>query len=326
MKRNDESNFHSLACSATTAFLDYLQVGEDEKTLLIYDKSAEEIADAFTQAAIESGIKLDKARIEPTGANGADPDPKTCKKMLKYDVVIAATQYSMTHCAASHAARKAGARIGTLPGCTSDIFERGMKVSPIELSAAGRKWIAQLKGQRSIRVASKAGTDISFKTGSVPFKNDDGCIHKSGECGNLPAGEVFTAPDPLTANGRIVVDGSIGSFEWKDDDQPAIIEVKDGKAVSFSGVRGKQLEQTLGAVGEGGFVLCEFGIGTNPLLKLGGNLLEDEKVRGTIHFAFGNNRGFGGTNDVPIHIDGLVLSPDIFVDGKQLMKAGEWLV
>ena len=326
MKHNDETNFHSLVCSAATAFLDYLQVAQDEKTLMIYDKTTEEIADAFRQAAIESGIKLELRKIETTGANGADPDEKTCQKMLKYDVVIAATQYSMTHCSASRKAREAGVRIGTLPGCTSDIFERGMKVSPVELSSAGKKWIAELKGQRTIRVVSKAGTDITFKTGSVPFKNDDGCIHKRGECGNLPAGEVFTAPDANMANGKIVIDGSIGSFEWKESDEPAIIEVKDGKAISFEGVRGKQLQQTLGSVGEGGFVLAEFGIGTNPLLRLGGNLLEDEKVRGTIHFAFGNNRGFGGTNDVPIHIDGLVLSPDIFVDGKQLMKTGEWLV
>lgn len=326
MKARNESNFHSLTCSASTAFLDYLQVGEDEKTLLIYDKTTEEIADAFTQAALESGMKLDKAKIESTGANGADPDPKTCAKMLKYDVIIAATQFSMTHCSASHKARKAGARIGTLPGCTSDIFERGMKVSPFELSAAGKKWIAKLKGAHEVRIASKAGTDITFKTGTVPFKNDDGCIHRRGECGNLPAGEVYTAPDAGTANGRIVIDGSIGSFEWRDDDQPAIVDVKDGKAVFFDGVRGKELERTLSAAGEGGFVLAEFGIGTNPLLRLGGNLLEDEKVCGTIHLAFGNNRGFGGTNDAPVHIDGLVLSPDVFVDGKQLMKAGDWLL
>jgi leucyl aminopeptidase (aminopeptidase T) len=326
MSYHDDSLFPSLVCSATTAFLDYLQVSEDERSLMIYDKSSAEIADAFKQAAMESGIKLDMRKIEPTGANGADPDPKTCKMMLKYDVVIAATEFSMTHCSATRQAREAGARVGTLPGCTSDIFERGMKVSPFELSASGKKWIALLKGAREIRVLSKAGTDMSFKTGSVPFKNDDGLIHRRGECGNLPAGEVFTAPDAGTGNGKIVIDGSIGSFEWDEYSEPATVIVKDGKAVSFDGVRGKRLQETLGAVGEGGFVFAEFGIGTNPLLRLGGNLLEDEKVRGTIHFAFGNNRGFGGTNDVPIHIDGLVLSPDVFVDGKQLMKAGEWLV
>ena len=326
MSCHDDALFPSLVCSATTAFLEYLQVSEDERSLMVYDKSTAEIADAFKQAAMESGIKLDMRKIEPTGANGADPDPKTCKMMLKYDVVIAATQFSMTHCAASHEARKAGVRIGTLPGVTSDIFERGMKVSPIELSAAGKKWIAALKGSKAIRVSSKAGTDISFNTGFVPFKNDDGCIHKRGECGNLPAGEVFTAPDPNSANGKIVIDGSIGSFEWDEHSEPAIVIVKDGKAVSFEGDRGKRLQETLGAVGDGGFILAEFGIGTNPLLRLGGNLLEDEKVRGTIHLAFGNNRGFGGTNDVPVHIDGLVLSPDVFADGKQLMKAGEWLV
>ncbi len=325
MSYHDEALFPSLVCSATTAFLDYLQVSEDERALMVYDKSAAEVADAFKQAAMESGIKLDMRRIEPTGANGADPDERTARMMLKYQVVIAATEFSMTHCSASRKAREAGARIGTLPGITSDIFERGMKVSPFELTAAGRKWLDALRGPREIRALSKAGTDLAFKTGSVKFKNDDGCIHKSGDCGNLPAGEVFTAPDPGSANGTIVIDGSIGSFPWDEYSEPAIVKVKDGRAVSFEGVRGKALEAALMAVGPDGLVLAEFGIGTNPLLRLGGNLLEDEKVRGTIHFAFGNNRGFGGTNDVPIHIDGLILSPDLFVDSKQLMKSGDWL-
>jgi leucyl aminopeptidase (aminopeptidase T) len=246
--------------------------------------------------------------------------------MLKYDVIIAPTLFSLTHCAAMTKARKAGARSATLPGCTSDIFERGMKISPYELSAAGRKWLDRLSGPRSIRVVSKAGTDISFKTGLAPFKNDDGLINRAGLCGNLPAGEVFAAPDAGTANGRIVIDGSIGSFQWKEGDGPAIIEVKDGKAVEFSGERGSALRDALFKAGEGGFVLAEFGIGTNPQLHLGGNLLEDEKVKGTIHLAFGNNTGFGGINDVPVHIDGLVLSPDVFADGVQLMRNGDWLI
>jgi len=82
----------------------------------------------------------------------------------------------------------------------------------------------------------------------------------------------------------------------------------------------------LAAHGDKGFVLAEFGIGTNPQLRLCGDLLEDEKVKGTIHLAFGNNCGFGGDNDVPVHIDGLVLAPDVIVDRAELMKKGKWLI
>lgn len=40
--------------------------------------------------------------------------------------------------------------------------------------------------------------------------------------------------------------------------------------------------------------MAEFGIGTNYKAKLVGLILEDEKVFGTIHIAFGNNLSMGG--------------------------------
>ena len=72
--------------------------------------------------------------------------------------------------------------------------------------------------------------------------------------------------------------------------------------------------------------MAEFGIGTNPFLHLSGNLLEDEKVKGTIHIAFGNSASMGGSNQVPVHIDCLIREPDIFADDVQVMEKGEWKV
>jgi leucyl aminopeptidase (aminopeptidase T) len=61
----------------------------------------------------------------------------------------------------------------------------------------------------------------------------------------------------------------------------------------------------------------EFGIGLNPAARIGGNMLEDEKVLGTIHFAIGSNYD----EDAPalIHLDGLVKSPTVVL----LMPTGE---
>jgi leucyl aminopeptidase (aminopeptidase T) len=266
-------------------------------------------------------------KIELTGGNGKDPDPETCSMMKDFSVIIAPTKYSLTHCAAVTEARKSNVRVATLPGITNGIFERGMKTDPLELKTTGDKLLKKLEGIHSVKVQSPGGTDIEFKIGKYKIVNDDGCIWKDSMCGNLPAGEIFVAPDPESANGTLVIDGSIGSFDWKPDDKPAIIKLENGKAVSFEGERGKELEKTLGKHGNKGFVLAEFGIGSNPYVKMGGNLLEDEKIKGTVHFAFGDNCGFGGSNSVPVHIDGLVLSPSIVIDEKtELMKNGEWLV
>ena len=51
-------------------------------------------------------------------------------------------------------------------------------------------------------------------------------------------------------------------------------------------------------------------------------MLEDEKVLGTVHIAFGNNRGFGGNVDVPIHLDGMIIDPTVTIDGVMVMEKG----
>lgn len=50
--------------------------------------------------------------------------------------------------------------------------------------------------------------------------------------------------------------------------------------------------------------------------------MEDEKVYGTIHVAFGSNNTFGGTISAGVHIDGVVNKPDVFIDDEQIMHQG----
>ena len=72
---------------------------------------------------------------------------------------------------------------------------------------------------------------------------------------------------------------------------------------------------------ENGFVLAEFGIGTNKShAKPIGNILHDEKIFGTIHLAFGNNVSFGGKNKSSVHNDIILINPTVLIDGKKL----EW--
>jgi leucyl aminopeptidase (aminopeptidase T) len=82
----------------------------------------------------------------------------------------------------------------------------------------------------------------------------------------------------------------------------------------------------LTAAGAGGTNVAELGIGTNERAIVTGNLLEDEKILGTCHVAFGASAGIGGTVQVPIHEDCVVMKPDISVDGRPILRAGELLV
>ena len=316
-----------MLASAEAVLSKAIAVQKNETTLLIYDKPTENVARAFLLSACKLGLPVTPRMIEITPNNGADPDPETVAMMLKHNVVIGATFHSLTHCNAMVAAKKQGARGCTLPGTSDDMFTRAMKVDPAVLRDDGKRWIARLGGKkRVIRIVTDKGTDIEFTIGSCPVQNDDANYQTAGIVGNIPAGEVYTVPDPGSANGRIVIDASIGSILWEEGDPDCAVVVRNGSAVAFEGERGQLLKEKLAAVGEKGFVMAEFGIGTNPFLKITGNLLEDEKVKGTIHLAFGNNCAMGGTNQVPVHIDGMVCKPTVFADGECVMEKGVWKV
>jgi aminopeptidase len=88
----------------------------------------------------------------------------------------------------------------------------------------------------------------------------------------------------------------------------------------------KKLVNMLDSVGKNARNIAEFGIGTNDSVKLSGILLEDEKVMGTVHIALGNNVSMGGKINVPIHLDGVIKEPTVFLDSKVIMKDGKLLV
>ena len=116
--------------------------------------------------------------------------------------------------------------------------------------------------------------------------------------------------------------GSVGKV-----DKPVKVFVSEGYVVKVEGGKAaKKLLELLNAAGKKARNIAEFGIGTNDKAIISGNMLEDEKVMGTCHIALGNNSGFGGKVEVGLHIDGLIKKPDVFVDGKLMMKEGKLIL
>ena len=60
--------------------------------------------------------------------------------------------------------------------------------------------------------------------------------------------------------------------------------------------------------------------------ELTGNVLEDEKILGTVHVAFGASAGIGGTVSVPIHLDVVVLDASLEVDGQAVLDPGRYVL
>jgi len=79
------------------------------------------------------------------------------------------------------------------------------------------------------------------------------------------------------------------------------------------------------AVGEKARNIAELGIGINPEAKLIGNVLEDEKVGGTVHIALGDNSCFGGDIIAGIHLDGIIKKPVLFLDGEKFILSHDMI-
>src|SRR5436190_276560 len=109
-------------------------------------------------------------------------------------------------------------------------------------------------------------------------------------------------------------------------DGPARLTVGDGRLLAAAGPEGERLLEALRAHGDDGVNLAELGIGTNDRATLTGNVLEDEKILGTAHVAFGASAGIGGTVAVPIHLDVVVLDATLTAGGVAILDAGRLVV
>lgn len=264
-----------------------------------------------------------------TGRNGAEPPEYVGDEMSRYDVVIAITSFSLSHTRAREKATQAGARIASMPGFTADMFlpEGPMSADYGWISRFSRRLADRLRGAKLIHVKTDSGTNIEFSVEGREWDVDDGIYDKPGLWGNLPAGEVYIAPVEGTANGVIVVEK--GWYPRLEEDM--ILHVKDGLVVEVEGggVIGKQLNEILGLkpriddeIHRARRNIAEFGIGTNPKAKRPDNVLEAEKILGTVHIAIGDNIHFGGRVEADIHEDFIIPKPTVYVDGKLFMEKG----
>lgn len=315
-----------LDTASVIAIKDCMAVKKNERVLVITDEVKREIGYSLFKNAKQLGYKSLFVEMKSGKINGEEPPEEIAQLMQKFDVVLIPTAKSVTHTDARRTASKKGVRVATFPGITKEIMIRGMNADYKSISKRSIKLKKILEKGKHVRITAPAGTDIEFLITGRTAIASKGLYHKKGESGNLPTGETYNAPVEGTTNGMFVVDGSMAGLGLIGDVNIKI-EVKDGFATKITGGRpAKKLNDMLDAVGKGARNIAEFGIGTNDSAKLSGILLEDEKVMGTIHLALGNNITMGGTFNVPIHLDGIIKKPTVYLDGKLLMKSGKLLI
>jgi leucyl aminopeptidase (aminopeptidase T) len=303
---------------------DCLGVVEGETVLVICNPVTQGIGERMRDEAQDAGADAVLAVMAERASHAAEPPAPIAAAMAAVDVVLAPTVQSLSHTAARKAATDAGARVATLPGVSEEMLARLMSADMEGLRRKGRAIAELLTAGSEARITCSNGSDLRLGLEGRTGIPDAGELTEPGAFGNLPCGEGFIAPVEGTTEGRLVVDGTIATIGV--DDEAVELLVEGGHLVSASGGRGKRLMELLTAPGPDGTNVAELGIGTNEKAILSGEILEDEKLLGTVHVAFGASAAIGGTVQVPVHLDCLVIKPDVTVDGEPMVRDGALLV
>ena len=313
-----------LARAVSAVVNDCLRVQAGEEVLVVANPATLGLGERLRGEAGRAGADAVLALMAERASHAAEPPASVAAAMKAADVVLAPTVQSLSHTASRKAASEAGARIATLPGVTEAMLARVMSADMEELRRKGGAVADLLTASDSARITCANGSDFRLGLGDREAIPDAGELGHERAFGNLPCGEGFIAPIEGSCEGTLVVDGTIAGVGIPGE--PVHMEIVDGRLAEASGEEGAALLDLLRAHGEEATTVAELGIGTNEKAELTGNVLEDEKILGTVHVAFGASAAIGGTIQVPVHLDCVVMKPTVTVGATTVVADGRFLL
>lgn len=308
-----------LARAVETVIHRCLAVQPGEEVVVVGDASTADVAAALRDEAERAGADATLTVATARATDGEEPSRAVAAALVAADVFVAPTAWSISHTRARKAASDAGARGATMPHVTADMLARLM-AADFDLMGQRSRAVADLLTSASeARITCPHGTDLTLDLTGREAIPDDGDLTARGAFGNLPCGEGFISP--VGGQGTLYA-SSLAAIGLADP--PARLTLEDGRLATAEGPPGEQLLARLVAAGDQGTNLAELGVGTNERAGLTGNILEDEKMLGSVHVAFGASAGIGGTVSVPVHLDVLVLDATLTLDGTKVLDAGRF--
>ncbi len=301
---------------------DCLGVREGEDVLVICNPATHSIGEALRAEAADAGGDAVLTVISERAAHGAEPPGTVAEAMAAADVILAPTVQSLSHTVARKRATEAGARVATLPGVTEEMLARVMSADMEGLRRRGHAVAEALEAASEAHLADSNGTDLTLELAGRKAIPDAGELTEPGAFGNLPCGEGFISP--AGGHGTLVVDGSLAGIGLAAE--PVELVVEGGHLTSARGGQGMAFMELLTEYGDDATNVAELGIGTNEKAILTGEILEDEKILGSAHVAFGASAGIGGTVQVPVHLDCIVIKPTVELDGEAIVRDGGLLI
>jgi len=308
-----------LAPAVRTVVRRCLAVQPGENVLVVVDRPLQDVGEALREEAERAQADAVLAVMAPRSDHGEEPPAPIAAALAASDVFIAPASKSLSHTQARKRASEGGARGATMPTVTADMLARLMDIDFDAMRARSHAIAQLLDAADEARITCPRGTDLTLDLSERSGLADDGDLTVPGAFGNLPCGEGFIAP--AGGEGTVVARSLAGIGLGE-----ARLTVSGGHLTAATGPEGEQLLERLSAHGEAGTNLAELGVGTNEKAGLTGNVLEDEKILGTVHVAFGASAGIGGTVAVPIHLDVVVTDASLTVGDTPVLDGGRYLL
>jgi len=233
------------------------------------------------------------------------------------DVVIAMSNNSTSHTRFRSLLNLTGTRFASLPHFDPEMFFSSMRVDWPLLAERTERLAERINRAAEITVETANGTLMRFGKKGRSAKGDNGLLTDPGSFGNLPAGEVYLAPLEGTSEGVMVMEFA----PMRRLVSPLELVVREGRVAEIRGDEPyrKVLEERFER-SDLNRNIAELGIGTNDRATRPDNILEAEKILGTIHIALGDNSGFGGTVSTPFHEDFVFYGPTLTAVGEDGAK------
>jgi aminopeptidase len=225
-----------------------------------------------------------------------------------------------------------GIRHAHMVNINRQIMMEGMRADFEQVDEISTRVWQVVRSARFIRATTPAGTELTAELNPAYRWLKTSGIISPEKWGNLPGGEVFTAPERV--DGTFVIDGVVGDYlcaKFGDlRNEPLSIRIRASRLVEAHS-ENRQLEDEFWRythTDENSDRVGELAIGTNiAVRRVIGHILQDEKIPG-VHLAFGNPYAehTGATWYSSTHIDVVGTRFSIWADDRLLMRDGEFLV
>jgi len=314
-----------------------LRVLPSERVTVITDEVSLEIAAAIVHELEEVGCRYQTWVLEDVATRPlTDLPPAIMEDLESSQVSIFAVQAQTNELKSrmqmTDVVNRKKIRHAHMVNVNKRIMLEGMRADFLKVDRLSIKVLERVRLAKKIRAKTPSGTDlVADLNPNYRWVKTSGII-STEKWGNLPGGEVFTTPGEV--NGTFVIDGVVGDYlcaKFGDlKANPLTIQVKGNRLIEAHSAN-KELKDDFWAYthkDENSNRVGEFAIGTNIELKdVIGEILQDEKYPG-VHIAFGNPYGAhtGAEWYSSTHIDVVGRNFDIWVDGEQIMRGGQFLI